>query len=124
MRGSELNRTRRAQKENEGGLVLFFPRQLFARALLSERLEQATNVLTECGVYSRELFIGSFAPICGTYLTAAFNQVNLVLSFFLVEVCRRFRSKKKRKRITIFTYLVSSFSMRFFVSKIADNESQ
>ena len=97
MRGSELNRTRRAQKENEGGLVLFFPRQLFARALLSERLEQATNVLIEGGVYSRELFIGSFAPICGTYLTAAFNQVNLVLSFFLVEVCRPFRSKKKKK---------------------------
>ena len=97
MRGSELNRTRRAQKENEGGLVLFFPRQLFARVLLSERLEQATNVLTECGVYSRELFIGSFAPICSTYLTAAFNQVNLALSFFLVEVCRRFRSKKKKK---------------------------
>ena len=123
MRGNELNRTRRAQKENEGGLVLFFPRQLFARALLSERLEQATNVLIECGVYSRELYIGSFAPICGTYLTAAFNQVNLVLSFFLVDVCRRFRSKKK-KRMTISTYLVSSFSMRFFVSKIADNESQ
>ena len=123
MRGSELNRTRRAQKENEGGLVLFFPSQLFSRALLSERLEQATNVLIECGVYSRELFIGSFAPICGTYLTAAFNQVNLVLSFFLVDVCRRFRSKKKKK-MTISTYLVSSFSMRFFVSKIADNESQ
>ena len=86
MLGSELSRTRRAQKENDGkkkgGLVLFFPRQLVARALLSERLEQATNVLIECGVYSRELFMGSFAPIWGTYLRAAFNQVNLVVSFF------------------------------------------
>ena len=54
----------------------------FARALLSERLEKATNVLIECGVYSRELFIGSFTPICRTYLRAVYNQVNLVLSFF------------------------------------------
>lgn len=44
--GSELNRERRAkeelekEKKNEGRL--FFPRQFFAGALLSERLEQAT----------------------------------------------------------------------------------
>ena len=44
--GSELNRERRAkeelekEKKNEGSL--FFPRQFFTGALLSERLEQAT----------------------------------------------------------------------------------
>ena len=44
--GSELNRERRAKEELEKGKKnegrLFFPRQFFAGALLSESLEQAT----------------------------------------------------------------------------------
>ena len=39
----ELNRTRR----NEARLERFFPRQLFARALLSGRLEQAKITKTQ-----------------------------------------------------------------------------
>ena len=66
MVGTELNRTQRAQKENEG----FFPRQFFARFLPPERLKQASFQATDAQERSLNLNWQKRPNIepCGTYL--------------------------------------------------------